>query len=73
MNDANWISVESTSEQIGCSRKTMQSDKMPITKGFIGKVEISVLRDSRCNFVIVKHKFVEEKQLTGNLEHRLYA
>ena len=36
INDANWIPVESTSEQIGCSLKTMQSDKMPIKKGFIG-------------------------------------
>ena len=73
INDAYWISVESASEQIGCSLKTMQSDKMPITKGFIGKVGISVLRDSGCNFVIVKNNLVEEKQLTGNHEHRLYA
>ena len=42
INDTNCIHVESTLEQIGCSLKPMQSDKMPIKKGFIGKAEISV-------------------------------
>ena len=67
INDANWIPVESTSEQIGCSLKTLQSDKMPIKNGFIGKVEISVLCDSGCNFVIAKKNLVEEKQMTGKV------
>ena len=67
INDTNCIPVESTLEQIGCSLKTMQPDKMPIKKGFIGKVEISVLRDSGCNFFIVKKNLVEEEQLTGKV------
>ena len=67
INDSNWIPVESTSEQIGCCLKTMHSDKIPIKKGFIGKVKISVLRDSGCNFVIVKKNLVEEEQLTGKV------
>ena len=46
INDTNCFPVESTLEQIGCSLKTMQPDKMPIQKGFKGKVEVSVLRDS---------------------------
>ena len=65
INDTKCIHVESTLEQIGCSLKTMQPDKMQIKKGFIGKVEISVLRDSGCNFVIVKKNLVKEEQLTG--------
>ena len=67
INDTNCIPVESTLEQIGCSLKTMQPDITPIMKGFIGKVEISVLRDSGCNFVIVKENLVEEEQLTGKV------
>ena len=62
---ANWIPVESTSEQIGCIMKTSQSGKMPVKKGLIGNVEVSVLRDSECNSVIVKRDLVEECQLTG--------
>ena len=54
----NWIPVESTSEQIGCIMKTSQSDKMPVKKGLIGNAEVSVLRDSGCNAVIVKRDLV---------------
>ena len=66
VNCASWVPVESTSEQIGCTLKTLQSDKMPVMKGFIGNVEISVLRDSGCNSAIVKKSVVDEEQLTGN-------
>ena len=45
---------------IGCSLKILKSDKMPIKNGFISKVEISVLRDSGCNFVLVKKNLVEK-------------
>ena len=45
--------------------KTFQSGKMPVKKGLIGNVEVSVLRDRGCNSVIVKKDLVEERQLTG--------
>ena len=67
INDTNCNHVESTLEQIGCSLNPTQSDKMPIKKGFIGKVDILALRDSGCKFVIVKKNLVEEEQLTGKV------
>ena len=40
---------------------------MPIEEGRIKKHKIQVLRDTGCNGVIVKKKFVEEGQYTGKM------
>lgn len=39
---------------------------MPVRKGTIGNEEVSVLRDTGCNGILVKQKFVEKNQYTGS-------
>ena len=38
---------------------------MPVREGLVGKMRVSVLRDSGCNSVLVKNKLVEEEENTG--------
>ena len=38
---------------------------MPVTIGKVGKQEVEVLRDSGCDGVIVKQKFVNQEWYTG--------
>ena len=38
---------------------------MPVREGLVGKMRVSVLRDSGCNSVLVKNKLVEEEEYTG--------
>jgi len=38
---------------------------LPLAKGLVGDNEVEVLRDTGCDGVIVKKKFVSEEQLTG--------
>ena len=40
-------------------------NRMPITKGFVGPHQITVLRDTGCSSVVIKKQFVEPNQYTG--------
>ncbi|KAJ8023314.1 hypothetical protein HOLleu_35700 [Holothuria leucospilota] len=44
-----------------------ESDKMPVSKGFIGNREVSVLRDSGCSTVVIRRSLVGDEHLTGNV------
>jgi len=44
--------------------RVMQQN-LPVMKGLIGEQEVDVLRDTGCEGVIVKRKFVKDEQLTG--------
>ena len=44
---------------------TISEVKMPVCQGKVGKYEVQTLRDTGCSCVIVKRKFVEDRQLTG--------
>ena len=37
---------------------------MPVREGFVGKVRVSVLRDSGCNSVLIKDNLVKAKEYT---------
>ena len=45
--------------------------KMPVYDGMVGANHVQVLRDTGCDGVIVKSKFVEDKQFTGKLGYVL--
>ena len=47
------------------------TENMPIAKGFIANQEVEVLRDTGCNGVIVKKKFVKKENYTGEFGHML--
>ena len=49
----------------GCSTSAETGTTMPVAKGYVGKHCVSVLRDSGCSGVIVKRKFVDLSQFTG--------
>ena len=44
---------------------TTSEVKMPVCQGKVGKYEVQTLRDTGCSCVVVKRKFVEDRQLTG--------
>ena len=48
-----------------------KKDQMPVYDGMVGENHVQVLRDTGCNGVIVKSKFVEDGQFTGKLGYML--
>ncbi|KAK7089090.1 hypothetical protein V1264_025126 [Littorina saxatilis] len=46
---------------------------MPVSKGFVEKQEVTVLRDSGCNGVIVKEDLVPTEKFTGDFKWTLMA
>ena len=44
---------------------TQPQKKMPLAKGLIGNEEVSTLRDTGCNGIVVKQKFVKKEDYTG--------
>ncbi|KAJ8026833.1 hypothetical protein HOLleu_31783 [Holothuria leucospilota] len=44
-----------------------ESNKMPVSSGFIGDREVSVLRDSGCSTIVIRRSLVGDEQLTGNV------
>ncbi|XP_071795587.1 uncharacterized protein [Asterias amurensis] len=49
-----------------CSDKIFK--KMPVTSGRVGKHTVSVLRDSGCSGVVIRHDLVSDDQLTGEIK-----
>ena len=39
--------------------------QLPVTEGYVGSHKVKVLRDTGCNGIVVKEKFVKEEQFTG--------
>jgi len=45
--------------------------EMPVVDGFVNNQEAKCLRDTGCNGIVVKQKFVSEEQYTGNVGYML--
>ena len=41
------------------------SRRLPVSEGYVGSHKVKVLRDTGCNGIVVKEKFVQEEQFTG--------
>ena len=61
----NSVPIANISQQEKGSTESKHSDKMPVKEGYVGKVKVTVLRDSGCNSAIIRESLIQKEQLTG--------
>jgi len=50
---------------------TQKKGEMPVVHGLVNEQEVKCLRDTGCNGIVIKEKFVLEEQYTGNYGYML--
>ena len=58
-------------QEVGRSAPQTDEPSMPLANGLVGTTRVQVLRDTGCDGVIVKSRFVQEQQFTGIHGHIL--
>ena len=61
----NSVPIANISQQENNTVQSQYTGKMPVKEGYIGKVKVTVLRDSGCNSAIIRESLIQKEQLSG--------